>query len=165
MISIPLNLRGIIAVSIALTGFMIFYIQKNSNEKSEYEKTTGQILYLDKQLGQLPVRDFGKYRYLQVKGYKYPFEIFIGNESGDFKPKFEKVDNLNLGDTITVYYYQTDDTMNEGINRFIQFIDKNEKSYFERGNSSKAIGVIVISICGLLTVGGLMLWKRRKIEF
>jgi hypothetical protein len=165
MISIPLNLRGIIAVSIALTGFMIFYIQKNSKEKNEYEKTTGQIVYLDKQLGQLPVRDLGKYRYLEVNGYKYPFEIFVGNESGDFKPKYEKIDNLILGDTISVYYYQTEDTMNEGINRFIQFIDKNEESYFERGNSSKTLGAIVISICGLLTIGGLILWKKGKIAF
>ena len=165
MISVPLNLRGIIAVSVALTGLMIVYIQMNSKEKIEYEKTTGQIIYLDKQLGQLPVRDLGKYRYLEVDGYEYPFEIFVGNESGDFKPKFEKIDNLNLGDTITVFYYQTEDVQNEGINRFIQFIDKKDDSYFERGNSSKTLGAVVISICVLLTIGGLTLWKMKKIKF
>src|SRR5688572_31445043 len=108
MIPIPLNLRGIIAVSILLTVMTIVYIQMNSKGKFEYEKTTGKILYLEKELGQLPVRHVGKYRYLQVDGYKYPFEIFVGNESGDFKPKFEQIDNLKPGDIITVFYYETE---------------------------------------------------------
>lgn len=164
MISIPLNLRGIIAVSIALSIGMIFYIQMNSKKKFEYEKTAGPITYLDKQLGQLPVRDMGKYRYLIVDDYEYPFEIFVGNESGDFKPKFEQIDNLKLGDTITVFYYQTEDTKNEGINRFIQFIDKKNDSYFERGNSSKTLGIVVISLCVLLAIAGVVLWKMEKIK-
>ena len=165
MISIPLNLRGIIAVSIAMTGMMIVYIQLNTKEKSDYEKTTGQITYLDKKFGPLPVRDLGKYRYLEVKGYEYPFEIFVGSAPGDFKPKFEQIDHLKLGDTITAFYYRTDDTADEGINRFIQFIDKDNNAYFERGNSSKILGGVVLSICALLTIGGVVLWKIKKIKF
>ena len=165
MISIPINLRGIIAVSITLTVVMLFYIQLNSKEKFEYEKITGQITYLDNQLGNLPVRDFGKYRYLQIDNYKYPFEIFVGSESGDFKPKFEQIDKLELGNTVTIYFYQTDNSVKENINRFVQFIDKENISYFERGNSSKTIGGVIISICVLLLIGGVVLWKMRKIDF
>ncbi len=165
MISVPLNLRGIIAVSISLTGLMIVYIQLNSKEKIEYEKTTGQIVYLDKQLGQLPTRHIGKYRYLEVNGYEYPFEIFVGNESGDFKPKFEKIDKLTVGDTITVFYYQTENTTSEGLNRFIQFIDKKNESFFERGDSGKTLGIVLISFCVLLIIGGVVLWRLKKISF
>jgi len=165
MISIPINLRGIIAVSVTLTVLMIVNIQLNSKEKFEYENITSQITYLDKQLGNLPVRDFGKYRYLQIENYEYPFEIFVGSESGDFKPKFEQIDKLKLGETVTVYFYQTDNTIKEGINRFIQFIDKENISYFERGNSSKKIGGVIISMCVLLLIGGIVLWKMQKINF
>ncbi len=165
MIPVPFNLRGIIAVSIILAALMIVYIQKNSKEKSEYEKTTGQIIYLDQQLGELPLRDPGKYRYLKVEGYEYPFEIFVGKESGDFKPKFEKIDNLKPGDTVTVFYYQTENTRSVGINRFIQFIDKNNDSYFEIGDSIKTMGAVIICLCALITVGGFVLWKMKKISF
>jgi hypothetical protein len=165
MVSIPINLRGIIAVSITVTVLMIIYIQSNSKGKLEYEKNTGQITYLDKQLGNLPVRDLGKYRYLKIDSYEYPFEIFVGNKSGDFKPNFEQIDKLKFGDTITVYYYQTSDVFKEEINRFVQFIDKENISYFERGNSKKTLGVVVISICVLLLISGVVLWKKRKIEF
>jgi len=165
MVSIPINFRGIIVVSVVITVITIVYIQSNSKEKSEYEKNTGQITYLDKQLGNLPVRNFGKHRYLKIDSYEYPFEIFVGNESGDFKPKFEQIDKLKLGDTVTIYYYQTNDIIKDGINRFVQFMDKENISYFERGNSQKTLGVVVISICALLLIGGAVLWKKKKIEF
>jgi hypothetical protein len=165
MIFIPLNFRVIIGISITLMIVMIIYIQMNSKTKNDYEKITGQVTYLDKQLGQLPLRDMGKYRYLMVEGYEHPFEIFVGSESGDFKPKFEQIDKLKIGDRITVFYYQTENTKNERINRFIQFIDKGSETYFERGNSSKIVGIVVISLCVLLTVGGFVLWKTEKIRF
>lgn len=164
MISILLNLRSIILVSIALIAMAVMYMNLNSKEKSDYEKRTGQITFLDKQYEQLPVRDLGKYRYLKIDSYEYPFELFIGNASGDFKPKFEQIDQLKQGDTITVFYYETESTLNEGINRFIQFIDKENSSYFERGDSSKTIGWVVISICILLIAGGVVLWRMEKIR-
>jgi hypothetical protein len=162
---LPLNLRLIIVISIALSAMMIVYVHMNSKKKNEYQNSTGQITYLDKELGQLPARNKGKYRYLAVDSYEYPFEIFVGNESGDFKPKSEQIDNLKPGDTITVFFYETDNTKNEGINRFIQFIDKGDNSFFERGDSSKTLGIVVISLCGLLTIGGVILWKMKKINF
>ncbi len=165
MVSIPLNLRGIIVVAIALSAMMVVYIQLNSKDKLEYEKTTGQVSYIDKQLGQLPLRDLGKYRYLKVEGYEFPFEIFVGSESGDFKPKFEQLDNIAIGDTITIFYYQTEDTKRDGLNRFTQYIDKRKVSYFERGDSSKTLGGVVILMSVLLTIGGFILWKKKKIGF
>jgi len=57
---------------------------------------------------------------LQIEGYSYPFEIFVGKESADFKPKYEQVDNLKVGDIISVFYYETVDTQREGVNRFFQ---------------------------------------------
>jgi len=165
MISIPLNLRGIVAVSIGLVVLMILTIRLNSKEKSDYNRTTGQITYLDKELGTLPVRHLGKYRYLEVDGYSFPFEIFVGNESGDFKPKYEQIDNLKKGDTISVFYYETENTQSEGINRFIQFVDKDGQSFFERGDSNKVMGIVIIGLSIILTISGFVLWKLKKIPF
>lgn len=165
MISPKVNLRGIIAVSIVMIVMMIVHINLMSKEKEDYDQTSGELIYLDKQLGQLPSRHMGKYRYLEVEGYEYPFEIFIGKETGDFKPKFEQIDNLRLGDTITVYYYETEYTRDEGINRYIQFIDKNEDPFFERGNSGVTLGGFIILLCVLLIIGGIVLWRLEKIPF
>ncbi|MEO6230574.1 MAG: DUF3592 domain-containing protein [Ferruginibacter sp.] len=165
MISIPLNLRGIIAALILLIALMVFHIQMNSKQKFEYEKTTGQIVYLDKQLGKLPITNPGKYRYLKIQGYEFPFEIFVGNESGDFKPKFEQIDSLKVGDNVTVFYYQTNNTKEERINRFTQFIDKGDKSYFERGNSGKTVGFFVIFMCVFFILAAIILWKMKKIKY
>lgn len=155
--AIPLNLRGLIATSLGISILMIVYMRMNSKTKHEYSQSTGEVIYLNQELGNLPLRDPGKYRYLQINGYDYPFEIFVGNESGDFKPAFEQIDQLKTGDKISVYYYETDNTYQEGINRFIQFIDKDGVSYFERGDSSKTFAFIVIGLCLLLTCGGIIL--------
>jgi len=165
MIAYPVSFRGITAVMIVLIGFMVFYMYQNMKEKPEYDKTTGRIAYLDKQLGNLPFRDLGKYRYLIVEGYSYPFEIFIGSDAGDFKPKFEQIDNLHRDDTVTVYYYETDNTRGEGINRFMQYIDKKSTSFFELGNSARTTGIIIITLCILVILGAAALWKFRKIPF
>ena len=161
----PHNLRGIIIIAILMAALMFWYIHMNSKQKKDYESITGQITYLGKTYKELPNRDFEKYRYLKVRGYGYPFEIFIGKDRRDFKPKFEQLNKLKTGDTITVYYYETNNTIETGINRFVQFIDKKNQSFFERGDSSKTLGIIVIGLCGLLIILGIELYKRKKVSF
>jgi hypothetical protein len=165
MIPIPLNFRGITAVSIVLIVWMLVFIRRETKHKSDYDKATGRITYLEKKLGEFPLRNLEKYRYMKVSGYEYPFEIFIGNEFGDFKPKFQQIDKLKPGDTITVYFYTTDDTRKDGLNRFIQYIEMKENSFFERGDSGKLSGIVVIFICVLLLASGFILWKLGKISF
>ena len=165
MISFPLNFRGIIAIAVGLIIMTIIYIKNNSREKKDYAKTTGEIVYLDKRLGELPSRDVGKYRYLKLQGYPYPFEIFVGKDPGDFGPKYEQIDHLQPGNIVSVFYYETDNTHSEKINRYIQFIDKGEISFFERGDSQRTLGVFMIGFCGLLIAGAFTLWKLKKIEF
>src|SRR5690242_18263935 len=104
MIPVPLTFRGITAISIVLAIMAIFYVKNNSREKKDYAKTTGEIVYLDKHLGELPFRDVGKYRYLKLEGYEYPFEIFVGKDPGDFSPKYDQIDDLKPGDRVSVFY-------------------------------------------------------------
>lgn len=135
MLVLPIRFRVISAVSVIIIIFMLFVMRRDSQQKKNYDKVSGTIAYIDQQFGKWPNRDFGKYRYIRLDEYPYTFELFIGKDVGDFKPKFEQVDKLALGDVITVYYYETNDMQNDGINRHAKFIDKESMTYFEAGNS------------------------------
>jgi hypothetical protein len=165
LILLTINLRSILAVSIVLIVVMIMFVQLNSKTKDDFNLTVGKITYLDIKFGELPKRDLGRYRYLMIEGYEYPFEVYVGSEVDEFKPAFERVDFLKPGDMISVFYDETNDTANEKVNRNIQFIDKENESYFERENSSKKLGAVGIAFCVLLIMEGVILWKMGKITF
>jgi hypothetical protein len=50
---------------------------------------------------------------------------------GDFKLKFERIDQLDKLDLVSVYFYETNSTHQNGLNRFAQFIDKDGEPYYE----------------------------------
>ncbi len=165
VIPVQFTFRSITVIAIIMIIMMIVYMQMNSKKKTEYTATTGQITYLDQQFEQWPPRNLGKYRYLKIEGYEYPFQIFVGKDAGDFKPKMEQIDLLKVGDTVTVFYYELEDTRKIGVNNFAQFIEKDNQPYFERGDSAKTMGIVVIVLAGLLIIGGFCLWKWGKIAF
>lgn len=144
---------------------MVWYMRINNKPKHEYNVTTGSIVYLENQLPGISSHNSPKFRYLAINGYAYPFEIFIGKSAGDFKPKFENIDELHTGDTISVWYYETSNTKESGINRFIQFIYKDNKPYYIRGNSSGTIGMAVIGLGVLILIIALEAYRRKKIAF
>ncbi|MPR34001.1 hypothetical protein [Salmonirosea aquatica] len=100
---------------------------------------------------------------MKIENYRFPFEIFVGNDEGDFKPKYENIDNLKEGDIISVYFYEIENTKKEGLNRFVQFIDKDNISFFERSNSTRTVAYIIISLSIILLFFGLLMWKLGKI--
>ena len=165
MIVLPLRFRVILIVALCLGAFAVWKMNQDSKPKEQYEKLSGTITYIDKRLGALPNRDLGKYRYLKIDNYKYPLEIFIGKDAGDFKPKFEKIDSLKVGDAISIYHYSSDDTQNQGINRVIQFIEKNNVLYFERGDASKIIGISILALSIGLIIISLIALKMKKIKY
>lgn len=140
-------------------------MQLNAKPKSEYSVIHSRINYLDQRYRDLPNRHFGKYRYLKVDAYPYPFELFIGKETGDFKPKFENIDALAVGDTVSIYGYQTPETEKEGINQHVQFIEKDGVLFFERGNAYNIIGISLIFISIGLSVFCFIQWKRGIIPY
>lgn len=140
-------------------------MRENAKPKHDYTSVSGSILYVGNHLQDVSTRDSSKFRYLNISGYAYPFEIFIGKSAGDFKPKLEKIDELHAGDTITAWYYETNDTKDSGINRFIQFIDKDNKPYYTRGSSSGTIGMVVIGLCMLILIIALEAYRRKKFLF
>lgn len=165
MLLLPLRFRVIVIIMILVIIGSAIFINRGTKPKEEYPKIEGKITFIDKQFGDFPNRDFGKYRYIKIDNYQYAFELFIGKESGDFKPKYENVDRLSLNDTISIYCYETNETQKVGVNRYVQFIEKKDKLYFERGDSSKIIGFSIMTISFLMIIVCFVLMKQGKIKY
>lgn len=162
--SIPLNFRNLVIVALVLmcVGAYIFTIKLK--DKDSFEKISGKIIYLDDSYQELPHRQKDKYRYLSIDTYQYIIEIFIGKDFGDFAPKFEKIDKLNIGDSITVYYEESSKIYKTGVNRSVEFIDKGAENYYEDGNRTFYVGGFIIVVSFSLIPFGYYLKKKGKIE-
>ena len=165
MIVLPFRFRSVIAVTVVVCLAMGFFMVKDTQSKDKFEKISGHITYLEKKFNDLPNREAGKFRFLKLDNYPYAIELFVGKDLGDFKPKFEQVDNLKVGDPVTVYYYETNSDRNDLINRHVKFIDRQGINYFEQGSSLITIGIIVIVLCVLLDAFCFYLWKKGKMPF
>ena len=165
VIFLPFRFRVIVLISILLIIVSGFLIIRDTKPKTEYSKLRGIISYYDKTYGELPNRDMGKYRYLKINNYPYEFELYIGKDFGDFKPEFENLDGLKVGDNISIYGYETNDTKQSGINRNTQFIEKDNQLYFKRGAQSKIIGIFLIGCSLGLILIGFIFMKQGKIKY
>ncbi|HEY1032074.1 MAG TPA: hypothetical protein VGD89_09885 [Flavipsychrobacter sp.] len=160
-IPIIISVRGVILASVIVLGLGIFVIVNNSKDKAEYDKHTGTVEYLAKEYQNLPIRHKGEYRYLKIDTYPYVFEIYEPNS----KPTDKRIDDLKVGDTIDIYCYETTNTQNEGLNRFTQFIDKDEQPYFVRSAFQKQLGFVLVGLCFLMNIMALLFWKKKMLEW
>jgi hypothetical protein len=149
------SLAGVITIIILGS----FILVRGIKEKSDFHRISGRITYLGKVYEELPNRDKGKYRYLLIDTYPKMFELFIGKDFGDFKPKYERIDSLKPGDDILVYYDEDSKETDIRLNRLIQFIDKEDKPYFIRGSKDKNFGFFLIGI-GIL-LGGIIFYLNK----
>jgi len=161
MIPIIASVRGILFTSIILISIAAFVIINNSKEKVEYIKRSGEIEYFADTYLNLPNRHLGNYKYLQIDSYDYVFEIYTANSNKEAN----SIDELKVGDMIDTYFYETSNTVSEGINRYIQFIDKNGKPYFIRGSFQKQLGYVIAGLSILLNLASYILWKKKKIAW
>lgn len=145
------------AITIIILGS--FVLVRGIKEKSDFHRMSGRITYLGKVYEELPNRDKGKYRYLLIDTYPKMFELFIGKDYGDFKPKYERIDTLKPGDDILVYYDVNSKETDIRLNRLVQFIDKEDKPYFIRGSKDRNFGFFLIGI-GIL-LGGIIFYLNK----
>jgi len=161
MIPIIISVRGVIFTSIIILGLGVFVIVNNSKQKLDYDKSTGTIEYFDKEFLNLPTRHKGDFRYLKVDTYPYLFEIYEPNS----EQTENKIDDLQVGDKIDIYYYETSDTKNIGLNRFTQFIEKEGQPYFIRNEFQKQLGFVIIGLCILMNIMAFIFWKKGKLNW
>ena len=141
----------------------IIIIGRSQKEKADFESASGKIIYLEKYNDYAQTNDTVKFRYLQIDNYPKIFEIFIGRDAGDFKPKFERIDDLKLNDIITIYF---DEKFNKGgnINRLAYFIDRGQETIYIKGSWEKYLGYFIVAISLLTLILIFLLKSKGKIE-
>jgi hypothetical protein len=150
------GLYGVITIIVV----SIIILIRGGKEKSDFHQMKRKITYLEKTFEKFPPRNPGKYRYILIENYPKAIELFVGKDFGDFKPKFERIDDLKIGDTIKIYFDENKTETDDRINRLVQFIDKNNEPYFVRSNADSYLGYFVLGIGILL---GLFLFYLKKI--
>tara|TARA_B100000809_G_scaffold38889_1_gene34047 strand:+ start:10572 stop:11090 length:519 start_codon:yes stop_codon:yes gene_type:complete len=152
---------------IAIIGFGIYLSVRGTKEKTEFENVTGKIDYFDKTFQEINYRNKGNHRFIHIADFPLVFDIFVGKETGDFSPKFEQLDKLKIGDEITIYHADKTPLQRNRdlrLNKTVQFIDKEGKAYFIRGNKDKYGGYFLGGIGILLGITLLILKKVGKIK-
>jgi hypothetical protein len=155
----PIFLKSVLSIGAVLV-LSVLMMVRGTKDKREFYEVSGRITYLEKTYGELPNRSHGKYRYLQVENFPKVFEIFIGKDAVDFKPKYEKLDALKVGDAISVYYDINPIEDDPIINRLVFFIDKDNEGVFILGNKYNTLGNVILSSC-VIFLGILIILKRQ----
>ncbi len=146
------------AVFIIIMGLVFLFQQ--TKEKTKFESETGNIISINHNFQELPFRDKEKFRYIEVTNYPRVFEVFVGKDPGDFTPALEKLDSLQKGDLITVYYDNPEEKDDKRINKLAQFIDKDNMPYFIRGSSANYLSYLIIAAGVIIAVLIFFLKKR-----
>lgn len=156
-------LKSVLVLCIVIILGIFIYVRAEK-EKTSFESVTGKIIFLDKSIATFPNKDTTKYRYIQLDIYPKAFEVFIGKEEGDFKPKFEAIDKLKMNDIITIYFDENLYTQNDQINRLSYFIDRDRETIFIKGGKEKYIALFIIGVSLLLILMLIVLKQKGKIE-
>lgn len=154
-------------ISIGIIGFGIYLSLRAAKEKNEFESVTGTIDYYEKTFQEINYQHKGNHRFIHISDYPIVFDIFVGKEQGDFGPKFERLDSLQLGDEITIYHAgKTPLQQHQDLrfNKTVQFIDKGDQAYFIRGNKDRLGGYLLGGFGVILIIALLLLKKAGKIR-
>ncbi|MDP9043049.1 MAG: hypothetical protein M3N30_13810 [Bacteroidota bacterium] len=132
--------------SIVLIIASFYFLSTTFKSKAEFVSVRGSVEFISMKYGDLPNRDYSKYRYLKINRYSRPFELFVGKEGGDFSPDLDKIDSLKMGDIITVYYDYNYKTAPEPVNRLTYFIDRGAEPVFIFSHSLRQMAWILIGL-------------------
>ena len=139
-------------------GFLLF--TRADKSKSSFQNVSGIITSFSNSIESFPDKDSSKFRYLQLDNSPKTFELFIGKGSGDFRPKFEKIDDLKIGDSVLIYFDENYKTQQDPINRLVYFIDKGGEAIFIKDGFEKYLACFIIGI-SLISILTLVILKRK----
>ena len=152
-------LKSIWGIVVVFFFSVIVFIRADKN-KFSFDNIIGKIVYLSTSFQDAPNRHIGKYRYLQIENFPKTFEVFVGKDAGDFKPKLEKIDSLRIGDEIRIFFDKNFKTLDDPINRLVYFIDKRNQPYFIKGSWEKTLAYFGFGISMAILL--LLIFLRRS---
>lgn len=159
----PIFKRSIGGVVLCLL-LSAYICHRATKTKTDFTLTKGVVEYIENSSPLYPNKHPQKYRYLKVTGYSKPFELFMGKESDDFSPAYEKLDALKPGDTIAVYYDESLFKQDDPVNRLVYFIDRGEESLFVKGSWEKWLAFFIAGFSVVLLASLFVLKRKGKIE-
>ena len=133
----------VVTLVIIFTGASILI--RGLKDKKDFPNVSGKITYLDKLFEDLPKNTTNQYRYLIIDNYPKVYEIFIGKNWGGFMPVVQKIDSLNVGDEISIFF-EADAREDDRLNKSAYFIDKGTQPYFVRHRLKVYIGYFLIGV-------------------
>lgn len=155
----PLFFKSMLGLLFVMILGIGVYLRANK-KRTAFQKVYGTLTFINSTNKYFPNKDTAKYRYLKLDNFNKTFELFIGKESGDFKPKLEQIDRLVPGDSVTIFYDENYNTEGDSINRLAYFIDKGTEVIFIKGNGEKNLAIFLICISVIIF---LILVKLRKL--
>lgn len=140
-----------------IMAFGVLLLLRNNKTKEQLSHATGYVTYYGKTLiGHNDRHEADSaMRYLRINTFPQAFSFFIGKKRGDFKPAFERLDDIKMGDTLTIYF--TDPLpfqagRDDSINTDGEFVDRHATAYFVRGNKDKWGAYFFLLVGGLLLI-------------
>jgi hypothetical protein len=142
----------------------LFLAQRAYKNKASFQRIDGVIISLENTHEHFEGKDTAKFRYLAIDKYPKPFQLFIGKAKGDFKPKFEHIDDLNIGELVTIYFDENNNTKNDPVNNLAYFIDRGQEPIFVKGNFEKYLAYGLMGFCVIFMLILLLLRRKGKIS-
>lgn len=137
--------------------FMAGYLITRSDKPREdflYQK--GTISYLSQVHPLQPQSEpRPKKVYLVLNEHGRIFELFTGEDKGDFSPRVNRLQELKVGDEVEIYFEETAKTQSQSVNRLLQYLDKNGDLYYLRSKADKYIGYFILVCSALLLLLGI----------
>ena len=146
--------------SIFIITFGIILFLRLDKKLSDLNQIKGEVTFYSQNLPGLTNHKDNKHRFLRLDQNQFAFEFYIGKDFGDFKPKFEKLDIIAIGDSVTVYFEDKlpfQDGQKAILNKDAQYVYLDGEPIFIRGNKDKygayfflITGMLLLSISGYL---------------
>jgi hypothetical protein len=142
-----------------------YLLETAYKDKTSFHNITGPIEFVSSRYLDLPKRDTTKFRYIKLRGYENPFEVFVGKDLGDFKPALDKTELLKRGETLTVYYEEdVVHTSGTPVNRHAYYMDLGTLPVFVSSPSQVYLAWFLMGVSILVIVIVLIgKWKGKLI--
>ncbi|MEM9985542.1 MAG: hypothetical protein AAF804_10640 [Bacteroidota bacterium] len=141
----------------------IYLLFRSDQSRDTFTRLTGPITYLAKvnptQSGSDP-KD--KVLFLTVEGSSRVFELFVGEEWGDFSPRVNRLAELKVGDQVEIYFQENEQTQSLPTNKLLQYLDHQGEAHYQRGGADRAMGYTLFGLAGLLLIWAGLLWRKRE---
>ncbi len=155
----PIFTSSVTYLVLAIVLSALFALRQYDN-KTDLRKATGIVTAISNINDHFPGKDTARYRYLQLSAYDKPFQLFIGKSTGDFSPQLDKIAALSPGDSVTVYFRESDQTISSPVNNLAHFIDRGATPIFIKGNAGKWLVWGMAVFCVLMIA--VLVWLKAR---